>query len=499
MRRRKRGALSEYKILILDDEIGIIDSVAVMLRRSGYHFTGVTDPLEAIERLRTEHYDMLILDYLMQPIHGDQVVERIREFNSSLYILLLTGHKDLVPPLETIKALDIQGYCEKSDKFDQLLLLIESGIKSISQMRTINKFKDGLNNILQAVPKIYQLQPIGQILEEILAQTQSIVKYTDGFIFVDDAKSLEPHKNMYKGIGKFDSRGRSFIDMLGPGLVERISYARASKEVVRLDDGIIFPLINEFAEAIGVLYVEGEAIDEGGELLEIYSRQAATSINNALLHSIVHSKNNEINHTYDQLKIRYLETIEALRLTVDTKDVYTRGHSDRVAYYAVKLGQQFGLSDKELETLRVAGVFHDVGKIGLADEILLKQGKLTRSEYEEIKKHPAKGAHILSAISMFKDIVPLVKYHHERFDGKGYPEGLKGHEIPFFARILTVADAFDAMTSDRQYRRKLTLEQAREQLISGSGSQFDKDVVAKMLILLENYDDFLKESGEAYA
>src|SRR5699024_6263578 len=123
-----------YKIIAVDDEEGIVDSLSVFLRRSGYDLVGVTDPLEAIELVRNEHFDLMILDFIMTPIHGDKVVEEIRKFNKELYILLLTGHKDLAPPLETIRKLDIQGYCEKSDKFDQLLLLIESGIKSIEQM-----------------------------------------------------------------------------------------------------------------------------------------------------------------------------------------------------------------------------------------------------------------------------------------------------------------------------------------------------------------------------
>ena len=113
-----------YKIIAVDDEMGIVDSLSIFLKRSGYDFTGVTDPMEAIERVRNEHFDLMILDFIMDPIHGDQVVEEIRKFDKELYILLLTGHKDLAPPLETIRKLDIQGYCEKSYKFDQLLLLI---------------------------------------------------------------------------------------------------------------------------------------------------------------------------------------------------------------------------------------------------------------------------------------------------------------------------------------------------------------------------------------
>ena len=134
-----------YKIIVVDDEQGIVDSLSIFLKRSGYDFTGLTNPLEAIERVRNEHFDMMILDFMMDPIHGDEVVEEIRKFNKDLYILLLTGHKDLAPPLETIKRLEIQGYCEKSDKFDQLLLLIESGIKSIEQMNTIKTINKQLH------------------------------------------------------------------------------------------------------------------------------------------------------------------------------------------------------------------------------------------------------------------------------------------------------------------------------------------------------------------
>ena len=199
-----------YKIIAVDDEQGIIDSLSIFLKRSGYDFTGITDPQEAIERVRNEHFDLMVLDFIMTPFHGDQVVEEIRKFNKELYILLLTGHKDLAPPLETIRRLDIQGYCEKSDKFDQLLLLIESGIKSIKQMNEIKHIND------------------------------------------------------------------------------------------------------------------------------------------------------ELADTYEKLEKAYLESIQTLRYTVEAKDTYTRGHSDRVSEFSVLLGKKVGLSDQDLRTLQIGGLFHDI-------------------------------------------------------------------------------------------------------------------------------------------
>ena len=349
VRKRVQEAPSNgYKIIAVDDEEGIIDSLSIFLKRSGYNFTGVTDPLEAIERVKNEHFDMMILDFIMSPIHGDQVVEEIRKFNKELYILLLTGHKDLAPPLETIRRLDIQGYCEKSDKFDQLLLLIESGIKSIEQMNEIKRMND------------------------------------------------------------------------------------------------------------------------------------------------------ELSDTYEKLEKAYLDSIETLRYTVEAKDPYTRGHSDRVAEYSVLIGEKLGLSEEDLRTLRIGGLFHDIGKIGIPDSILLKESKLSDDEYSQIKNHPTIGAHISQNATIFQDILPIVKHHHERYDGNGYPSRLKGEEIPYFARIAAVADTFDAMTSKRTYRNAIPLEEVKEEIKRCEGTQFDPSIAETFLEILNTQYEKIQEIQEKY-
>ncbi len=499
MRKALEDFSSDINIAILDDEIGIIDSISVVLKRIGYANTGFTDPFEALESMHEKHYDMLILDYLMESMHGDDVVAKIREFDTEMYILLLTGHKDLAPPLETIRKLDIQGYCEKSDNFDQLTLLIESGIKSILQLRRIKKFENGLNKILNAIPKIYQLKPIGSILEEVLAGIMPLVNSKNAFILYDGDSILNSEsKCIIKGIGKYKSDAEDFFSLLPLSLIEAIGFARKEKKVVNLEKGILFPLLNELQQIMGVIYIETKEMGEGVQLLDIYSKQAASSLSNAFLHSLVNIKNEELNRTYEELKTRYIDTIEVLRLAVDAKDVYTRGHSDRVAYYAVQIGKSFDFDEEKLELLRLGGIFHDVGKIGTADDILFKTECLNDKEYNEVKKHTLKGAHILSAVSMFNGVVPLIKCHHERIDGRGYPEGLKGEEIPFLARILSVADAFDAMTSDRLYRSKLNLMDAIKQLTESAGSQFDTEVVKKFVSLLDNFKAMQQEISHTY-
>ncbi|MFO7635922.1 MAG: DUF3369 domain-containing protein [Clostridia bacterium] len=489
MRKKTMKGSQGFKIMVLDDDEGIIDTLTVILNQSGYDCVGYMDPLEAIEEVKQNHYDLLILDYLMSPIHGDEVVERIREFNDELYILLLTGHKDLAPPLETIKKLDIQGYCEKSDRFDQILLLVESGIKSVSQMNTIKKFRDGLNKIIQSIPRIYQLQPITNILEDILREILPLVNSKNAFILVDNLTD-EDNKSIFMGIGKYQTDIDQFITMLSADIMDSIGHARESCKEVRLQKAIILPLMSERFQSIGVIFAECETSEEGLKLLQIYASQASSSLNNAFLHSLVNVKNEELKKTYDNLKTRYLDTIEALRLVVDAKDTYTKGHSDRVSKYCVKIGKELNLPAEDIEKLEISGFFHDIGKIGTTDDILLKKEKLSRDEYEEIKKHPIKGANILSAVSMFQDIVPFVRYHHERLDGSGYPSGLKGNNIPFLSRVIAVADAFDAMMSDRMYRSRLNIEDAKEQLLQGAGTQFDTGIVHALIGIIDSGDVF---------
>ena len=338
----------KYRIIAVDDEEGIVDSLSIFLKRSGYDFTGVTDPQNAIKLVKEEHFDLMILDFIMTPFHGDKVVEEIRKFNKDLYILLLTGHKDLAPPLETIRRLDIQGYCEKSDKFDQLLLLIESGIKSIKQM--------------------------------------------------DEIKEI----------------------------------------------------------------------------------------------------NSQLSDTYEKLEKAYLDSIKTLRYTIEAKDPYTRGHSDRVSDISVLIGKKLGLSEDDLYTLEIGGLFHDIGKIGVPDSILLKDSKLTDDEYSQIKQHPNIGVHILSNASIFDDILPIVEHHHEKYDGTGYPGKLVGNDIPYLVRITTIADSFDAMASKRAYRESLNLDQIISEFERCKGTQFDPELTDLFLDILRNHFDEIKEIQEKH-
>ena len=179
----------------------------------------------------------------------------------------------------------------------------------------------------------------------------------------------------------------------------------------------------------------------------------------------------------DQINRMTFETIEAISSTIDAKDEYTKGHSNRVAEYSVIIAREVGINEEKLSDIRYIALLHDIGKIGVPDSILKKKGRLTDEEYEEMKHHTVAGETILSGVETIPDLMVGAKYHHERFDGKGYPSGLKGEDIPFIARIIAVADAFDAMTTDRVYRKRLPPEVVMSELEKGKGTQFDPQIV----------------------
>ena len=178
-----------------------------------------------------------------------------------------------------------------------------------------------------------------------------------------------------------------------------------------------------------------------------------------------------------------METIQALSAAIEQKDPYTQGHSQRVCDLAEKLGQELKLRTYELEQLRYAAILHDIGKIGIPESILNKPGSLTREEFDQIKNHPLMGVNILQKIDFLKEVTLIMQNHHEYYDGSGYPEGKAGDRIPFLSRIITLADAYDAMTSDRPYRAALSPEHAIEEIQDKSGSQFDPQVVRAFLKL----------------
>lgn len=200
---------------------------------------------------------------------------------------------------------------------------------------------------------------------------------------------------------------------------------------------------------------------------------------------------------HQKVKEDHLVLISTLSNALDSRDTYTSGHSNNVSYYATNIALEMKLSDDMIDTIRIGGLLHDIGKIGVPESILLKPGKLSEDEFSTIKKHPLIGYEMIKHVKEFQDngILDIVKYHHERYDGLGYPNGLKGEEIPLVARIMGVADSFDAMTSKRVYSQKMSIEDAIFEINRNKGTQFDPEIVEAFVRLYEknHHNLFIRE------
>lgn len=458
MRKSKVKIKNHFRILTVDDDMLMTATIQAYFQRNGYDVDAENDPYRAIERVREGNYDIMLLDFLMSPICGNEVVEEIRKFNKDIFIILLTGHKSMAPPIKTIRELDIQGYYEKNDRFDQLELLVESCVKSIHQIRQIKQYEEGLSKIIASTPQVYRTRNLEEMADSILRQLEYLIPVDMSFILFE------------LGDRTVVSRARGTNDI--PKIKLDICVRFEGRIFVEYEGFMVFPLINESHQYIGVTGIKSSIVPDTAQvqLLNIFMRQTAASLINQHLHF--------------QLNEAYLGTISTLRYAVEAKDFETRGHSDRVSKMAALLSEYIGMEKDFVSKIKVAGLFHDIGKIGIPDQILLKPGSLTEEEFEKIKKHPAIGAKILSGLPDFQDLVNIVKGHHERIDGRGYPDGLSGSDIPEGARIIAIVDSFDALVSNRTYRKGRSWEAALDEIRRNRDTQFDKAFADRFLEMM---------------
>jgi len=374
--------------------------------------------------------------------------------------------------------------------------LIDINQKLEEKLIEINNFQV----ISKALNSILDLE---KLLKIILDIATGLLKVESMSLFLLNTESgfLEPR--VYNGIP--DEIAKKLKIKVGDGIIgyvaktgenllikdiskdERFKKENNKSSKYRTNSLVCVPLsIKE--EIIGVLSInnkiDGSSFDESDlEMASVFASQAAIAIENANLYENMHKS--------------YISTVRALSAAIDAKDKYTSGHSNAVTAYTIPIAKEMGINKEELGKLEYAGLLHDIGKIGIMEQILNKPSRLTNEEFGIIKKHPVIGYEILKSIDFLKDVTLLVKYHHERWDGNGYPDGLKGEDIPLGARIIAVADTFDAMTSDRPYRKGLPVEVAVDEIKRCSGSQFDPKIVEAFIRAYEKGNIVLqRDKGE---
>ncbi len=374
----------------------------------------------------------------------------------------------------TIETVEHNEIGELARAFNRITQDLEQKIDELESSRQL--VKKLLSRIGTA---IISYEGIDNLLNLIVENTVAALEAQMGSLMLVDGEKQELYmkttwshngqvadtaKRLKLGEGVPGWVGREGRPMRGKGQATELGFAHAGK-----DEGAILCVPLKLRDhSMGVITVMREDVSRGFHeddelLLASIGSQMAVAIENYRL-------NLDVEQTY-------LETIKALAQAVEAKDPYSAGHSKRVGAYATKIGQAMGLDEEMLRVLNDAGVLHDIGKIGIKDEILLKPSPLTPDEQKIMQQHPVIGEAIIKPVRSLQKVVALVRHHHEKFDGTGYPSGLKGEGIPLGARILSVADTYDSMITDRPYRKRLTIEDAKAELKKYSGTQYDPVVV----------------------
>ena len=342
--------------------------------------------------------------------------------------------------------------------------------------RLISSFdvKEVLSSIVNLVPKLLRVSGcIVRIVDETTAKLKLEAAYGVSSAFEEEAQ-LVPIGEGISGTVVKSREPLAISDILkGEGVRYYKEYSREGMRSL-LAAPIIFK-----NNVLGVIIAFSKKVKRFTaseiNLISTFAAHAAIALNNAIQYNKVH--------------FNYYNTIITLVKTIEARDPYTCGHSERVTNYAIKIAKTLSLSRNDMELLLYAGKLHDIGKIAIPDFILKKTTALTPTEKAEIEAHPVKGIEMLTNLKFLRKSFPLIRHHHERYDGRGYPDKLKNAEIPFLARILSLADAFDAMTSERPYRRGLEIGEAIEEIKDNSAAQFDPQLAKLFVSILHDYPD----------
>ncbi len=473
----------EYTVLVVDDERSICDILGQFLKKKGYEVFLAQSGEEAVGLIEKYTIDLVLSDIKMPGMSGVDLLKWIKDYNSHLPVLITTGFPTLDTAIEALK-LGAFDYLTKPFHLEEIGEKVRRALLN-RQLEEENILFSKLVSLHEVTKVLSSTHRIDDLNERFLNYSVKIAKADGGALLLFDrtaklsvvASTNGTFSGEFWNIDALRAGSKWAAHNGEPLMLERNGESPPDMPSLprEVDSYIVFPLETP-KRVLGVLnLVRAHGARPFSnvdlEIINVLASQASISLENAKL--------------YHNIRDNYLKTVRGFALAVEAKDQYTHGHSENVMKYTIVLAHELGLTQQEIEQIKYAGLLHDVGKIGVKETILNKPGRLTPEEFEEIKRHPELGARIISDVPFLKSLVPMVRHHHEFFGGGGYPDGIAGEQIPFGARILTVADAFEAMTSDRPYRKSMALERAIEILESEKGRQFDPDIVTAFLKILQ--------------
>ena len=360
-------------------------------------------------------------------------------------------------------------------------------------------FVDDEVNILKALQRLLRTEDMNVLCAARAAEALDLLEKHPTQVVVTDQRM--PEMSGVDFLAHVRERQPDIVRMMLTG------YTEMKVAVDAINRGEIYRLITKPWNDDELRATLRQAFDHADLKAEIKRLNQVTREQNFKLQDMnrnlegkVRDRTKQLAEKHQQLRTAYVQTIRALSEAVDAKDAYTRGHSERVGVYASKIAREMNFPKDVIERVYIAGLLHDVGKIGVRDAVITKPERLTPEEYLEIKAHPEIGFRILEPVEFLRDVAPCVRHHHEWFDGsdRGYPDRLRGDQIPLPSRIILVADTVEAMTSDRPYRKALSLEAVISEIHKYTGTQFDPKVTAPFLRLLEREGESFIKKGQKF-
>ena len=500
------------RILVVDDDRVIRDVLSDFLSAEGYLVRAVENGVKAIEELQATPYDMVISDLKMPNMGGLELLEEIGRHNFNVLTVIMTGFGTVESAIEAMKK-GAYDYILKPFKLNEVIHIVSRGlerqrleIENIQLKETVTLYK--ISEIMATSQDVDDILDIilSVSLKESDADMVSLWLYEEkksDFV----VRSCRTRPGLSEDIDGGELDLEELLRFFDTGEPLRAHGVQAHPFFLRLPSDM--PLVSFSSvplrvqeRLVGVLtafsFTQGRRFNEGHrKLLNVLGSRAAVSIENARLVRNLRSTNDQLLEANHSLQENFLKTIQGFALALEENDLYTRGHSERVSIYSKLIAQGMDLTPRHVELAVQAGLMHDIGKIGIRYEKLNKPGKLTPEEVAMFRRHPTIGKRILEGIPFMRDLIPGVLSHHERYDGSGYPQGLAGSDIPLLGRIICVADTYDAMTSDRPYRKALPHKVACEELVLCIGAQFAPHIVPVFLKKIDIYrDDCLAENKE---
>jgi response regulator RpfG family c-di-GMP phosphodiesterase len=496
---------------VVDDERVIREILAEFLSLEGFSVHTVEDGEKALTELRLRPYDLLITDLKMPRLSGLQLLERIEAERLGVLTVLMTGFGTVETAIEAMKK-GAYDYLLKPFKVEEVIHVVERALYR-QRLQTENiRLREALT-IYKVSEAIALSHDIDHILDVVLRAAIDEVKADVATLHLRDPRS-GTYEERVKVVAATDAAIPGLPSPAFPVLSEQFAqgvpilahggkatrFFTESSLPAELASFVAVPL-QVRASMVGVLnvfsFTPGKKFDEGHrKMLAVLASRAASAIDNARLYGELRSTNDDLVRANVSLEEMFQQTVAGFAQALEESDMYTRGHSERVAVYSEILGRGLTLPDAEVRRIVQAGVMHDVGKIGVRYDMLNKPGKLTPEEVAVFRQHPAKGKRILEPVPCLHGLIDGCWCHHEWWDGGGYPRGLAGHNIPLVGRIVAIADAYDAMTSDRAYRRALPHEVAVGEIERCAGTQFDPELSEAFVRLIEAWRAGMRERGQ---